>query len=260
MSVGKYISTMDEGEFTLPQELVPFSEIADVGGPIAVLKSGLGELSRSLKRTLGDKKRLIVVIALVVIWLVVNLLAALNIFPLPVHFLSWLTAAQGSLIGGSIGKGLVAALFAQIITDKTMLKSVKTGIGQMKSLAKGGKQSYAPVLFGAGAALIICNMMVSSNIQNAMVAITSFLLSAKALIQNGFLRRLIQAFIPKAQNTMITMLMRGGTLGFALFAVISFLPGVRNGYIFGMMLLLAALILKFISGQSSEKNKEVGAQ
>ena len=38
---------------------------------------------------------------------------------------SWLTAARGSLIGGTIGKGLVAALLAQIIADKGMLTTLK---------------------------------------------------------------------------------------------------------------------------------------
>ena len=167
------------GELALPSELDPFIGDFTGEGLLSLLKSGFKGLAGGFKKTLGDKKRLVVVVALAVVWLLVNLLAAFDIFPFPVRILSWLTAARGSLIGGSIGKGLVAALFAQVIADKGILKSLKSGMSQLVSSTKSGKQAYAPLLMGAGAGLIACNLMISSNLQNSMVCIAGFALSVK---------------------------------------------------------------------------------
>jgi len=95
------------GNLLCRRELTPLTGDFEAENLLSLLKIGIKGLAGGLKRTLHDKKRLVVVIALVIIWLLVNFLAALGIFPLPVRLLSWLTAAQGSLIGGSIGKGLV---------------------------------------------------------------------------------------------------------------------------------------------------------
>ena len=170
----------------------------------AIIKSGFAGLAGGMKRTLKDKNRLAIVIALAVIWLLVNSLSAFGISPLQVKVLSWLTAAWGSLLGGSIGKGLVAALLARIMTDKGLLQGIKGGLGQLTSVFKDGKSTNAPLLFGAGTALIACNLMVSSSLQNTMVCIAGFALSAKALTQNGFLRRLASALLPKASGTAVT--------------------------------------------------------
>lgn len=128
------------GELALPLEFTTFPADFDGEGLFSVLKSGIRGLMSGFKRTLGDKKRLTVVTALTGIWLLVNVLAALGIFPLPVRLLSWLTAARGSLIGGTIGKGLVAALLAQIIADKGMLTTLKSGLGQLSGIVNSGKK------------------------------------------------------------------------------------------------------------------------
>lgn len=244
------------GELALPSELSP--SLGDFAGEglLSLLKSGFRGLAGGFKKTLGNKKRLLVVIALAVVWLLVNLLAAFDIFPLPVRGLSWLTAARGSLIGGSIGKGLVAALFAQVIADKGMLKSIKSGMSQLVSGIKSGKQAYAPLLMGAGSGLIACNLMISSNLQNAMVCIAGFALSAKALAGNGFLRRLTSALLPKANGSAVTALMSGWTLGFAAFTAVSLLPGGGNGYLLGLLLLIAGRILLAVG----KNKKEVSPQ
>ena len=240
------------GELALPSELSP--SLGDFAGEgmLSLLKSGFKGLAGGFKKTLGDKKRLLVVIALAVVWLLVNLLAAFDIFPFPVRGLSWLTAARGSLIGGSIGKGLVAALFAQVIADKGILKSLKSGMSQLVSSTKSGKQAYAPLLMGAGAGLIACNLMISSNLQNSMICIAGFALSAKALAQNGFLRRLISAIIPKSNNVTVTAVMGGWTLGFAMFMVASLVPGRFNGYVFGFLLLIAGGIFLAVGKNKKE--------
>lgn len=242
------------GEITLPQELIPFPAIADGERLFTALKSGISRLISGFKKALRDKKRLVLVITLVIIWLLVNLLAALNIFPLPVRLLSWLTAAQGSLIGGTIGKGLVAAMLAQFIADQGMLQTVKRGLGQLGGMTKGMRGAVGPLFVGIAVALIASNLMMSSHLQNTMVCIAAFLLSAKALAHHGFLRKFIKALLPKAQNATLTTLMRGWTLGFSLFVAISFLPGGGNGYVLGILLLIAGGIVIVVG-----RNKKEGA-
>ncbi len=244
------------GELALPLELTPATGDLTGEGLLSLLKSGFRGLAGGFKRTLGDKKRLRIVIALAVVWLAVNLFAALGSFPLPLRVLSWLTAARGSLIGGSIGKGLVAALLAQVITNKEMLQSLKGSIGQLTAAAKGGEKAYAPLLLGAGAALIACNLMVSSNLQNTMVCIAGFVLSATALTKNGFLRRFISFVMPHMPNTGISSIMQGWTLGFALFIALCLIPGRFNGYIGGT----ASLIVRIIPMILSNKKKETAAE
>jgi len=244
------------GELTLPSELVPATGDFAGEGLLSLLKSGFRGLVSGFKRTLSDKKRMGVVIALGVIWLLVNLLAALDFFPLPLRVLSWLTAARGSLIGGSIGKGLVAALLAQIIADKGMFRSLKGGVGQLNVIAKDGKKAYASLLMGTGAVLIACNLMVSSHLQNTMVCVAGFALSAKALAGNGFLRRLTSALLPKANSAAVMELIGGWTLGFAVFAAVSLLPGGGNGYVLGILLLIAGGMLLAVGRNKKEVTPE----
>jgi hypothetical protein len=50
--------------------------------------------------------------------------------------------------------------------------------------------------------------------------------------------------------------MRGWTLGFALFAAISFLPGGNNGYVLGALLLLAGEIVAILNRNKKEVTTE----
>ena len=134
---------------------------------------------------------------------------------------------------------------------------MKGGVGKLTATFKGGNKGYVPLLFGAGVGLIICNVMISSNLQNSMVCIAGFALSAKAMTQNGFLRRLISTLIPKSNNVTVTAVMGGWTLGFAAFTAVSLLPGGGNGYLIGVLLIIVGGVLAVIAKNS---NKEVSAR
>lgn len=246
------------GEVTLPLDFTPFPTDGEVGSLFSVLKSGLRGIISGFKGTLRDKKMLrVVVIPLTIIWLVVNILAALDIFPLPVRLLSWLTFARGSLLGGTVGKGLVAAFLTQIFVDKGWASSLKSGLGQLSGLVKVGRGARGPLLLGMGLALIACNLMISSYLQNTMVSVAGFVLSAKALTHNGFLQRLVTALLPKAKNNEVTTVMGGWALGFLLFVPLSLLPSGGNGYILGVIILLGVVITKFMGDKKSSNNQEV---
>jgi hypothetical protein len=153
-----------------------------------------------------------------------------------------------------VGKGLVVAMMAQLLTDKHMLKSVTGGIRQLIPMFKGGIKAYSSLLLGAGAGLIVSNMMVTSNLQNTMVSIAGFALSAKALMGNGLLRRLTSSLMPKNGNAGVSSVMGGWTLGFALYILVSLIPGGHNGYIFGAVLFIVGIILMIL-----KNNKKVAA-
>jgi len=50
--------------------------------------------------------------------------------------------------------------------------------------------------------------------------------------------------------------MRGWTLGFALFAALSFLPGGGNGYVLGILLLLAGGLVTVVNKNKKEASGE----
>ncbi len=240
------------GEFTLSSELIPTDSGFVREGLMSLLKSCIKGLVSSFKRSLRDKKRLGIVIAFGLIWLFINILVTLDFFPLPVRVLSWLTAARGSLIGGSIGKGIVVALFSQIIVDKGVFQSLKNGLGQLYVIVKDNIRVFAPLLMGIGVSLIACNFMVSSYIQNTMVCVASFLLSAKSLESNGFLLRLCLTIFPKANSTAIMKFIGGWTIGFLVFTAVSILPGGKNGYVFGILIFIVACVLLAVSRNKKE--------
>lgn len=231
-------------ELSLPLELTPFAS-PDKESLFLVLKSGFKNLASGFKRTLGSKKRLITVIILTVIWLLVNILASLDIFPPFIKTLSWLTAARGSIVGGTIGKGIFAAFIVQLIAGKGFLKNLKGGVGQFSALFKGEKGTLHPMIIGAGASLIASNLIISSTLQNSIVMIAGFALSAQALVNNGFLRRFFSALLPKMHSKGISSLMQGWTVGFLVFIAVSVIPGIYNGYIAGAILLIVKIILSF---------------
>lgn len=243
------------GELALPVEFNPSVGNFSEEGLLALLKGGFVGLLRNLKETLKDKKRLAIVIGLVLIWLIVNLLVAFDIFPLPVRMLSLLSSARGSLIGGSIGKGLFAAFLVQVTSGSKFLGGLKGGLKQVGGQIKNIKQSTAPLLLGTGAGLIAANLMGSSSLDNIMVSIAAFTLSAKALSGNGFLRRFTSALLQKTGNTYLTALMSGWTVGFALFMVVSLLPGRFNGYLVGVASLIVGVVFLFLNKSKKEADK-----
>jgi uncharacterized Zn finger protein (UPF0148 family) len=128
------------GEFSLPSDLAALADNLSGEGLLSLLKGGLQSLVSGFKSTLGDKKRLTIVIALAVVWLVVNLLYTLDISPFPLRVISWLTAARGSLVGGSVAKGLLASLLAQLIMDKGTLCQRQYDFADFRRLKNAGKQ------------------------------------------------------------------------------------------------------------------------
>ena len=254
------------GEISLTQEMFPLA-MPEFANPFAVLGSGARRILAGFKAALGDKKRLIPALVLAVLWIVLIFLPPAGINAVPAKFLSWLTFAQGGLqggliikLGGIVGKGLLAAFFTSLIMDKGALGQMKTGISAVTGGLKGEKATRASWLLGTALALILYNIMVgSTSIQNSMAAIACLGISLQGLAGGGgFARQFFTSIFYKKplHSTSSNRFMAGWGAGFALSFVFSVLPGGFNGYIFGGIFLIAAVIVKL----TGSKREEVAAQ
>lgn len=254
------------GEMTLPQKMFPLAmpEFAD---PFAVLGSGLKRMLAGFKAALGDKKRLIPALVLAVWWIMFIFLPPAVKDAFPARFLAWLTFSQGGLqggflnmIGGIVGKGLLAAFFTLLIMDKSTLSRMKAGISAVTDGLKGDKSTLPSWLLGTALALILYNIMVgSTSMQNSMAAIACLGLSLGGLAGgSGFARQFFTSLFYKksADTTGSSRFMAGWAAGFAIAFVFSLLPGGYNGYILGGIFLILAVIAK-LTGRNRE---EVAAQ
>lgn len=238
-------------EVTLTQALYPSlgqTYPTSLGG---VLKQGFNELIQSMRFALKSPKRRGLVLALVVSWLLLKLTDAFGLNVLPLRFLAWLSAAQTGLVGGTLAKGLVAALLALVITGGGWFQSVKKGLALLPAILANSSRWTA--LLAAGLALIAANAMVDSRPIHSLVPLAAFVLAARALNREGFLRGLLNLMPIQRGASDLQALMGGWMLGFLVFAFLSFAPGSRNGYIAGIVLAALGLLL-------SKKEKKEGAK
>ena len=254
------------GEISLTSEMFPLA-MPGFANPFAVLGSGLKRMLAGFKAAFGDKKRLIPALVLAVWWIVFIFLPPAVKEAFPAKVLSWLTFAQGGLqggflnmIGGIVGKGLLAAFFTSLIMDKSTLSRMKAGISAVTGGLKGERSTLASWLLGTALALILYNIMVgSTSMQNSMAALACLGLSLGGLAGGGgFARQFFTSlFYKKSEHPSgSNRFMAGWAAGFAIAFVFSLLPGGYNGYILGGIFLILAVIAK-LTGRNRE---EVAAQ
>ncbi|NLA11620.1 MAG: zinc ribbon domain-containing protein [Firmicutes bacterium] len=226
-------------------------------GPLQVLLSGGRSLLGSLGTLLNDKKKLIPVLLLALLWFLLLLLPTLGINFLPVRVLSWLTFAHGgtgggilSVIGGITGKGVFAGLVVSLFSGSGAFQSLGRGLKTFfSSFASKGSGGYGALLLGAGLALIAYNFMAgSASLINVMAAVAPLLLSLKALgSRAGFLRRFFGSFARRPGKGLSGLApeipLAGLAAGFTLSIPLSALPFAFSGYILGVLLLAAGGIL-----------------
>lgn len=242
------------GEIALPRELYPLPA-GEYSNAFGVLRSGANRIISSFKGVLRNKRKLMPAIVLAVLWLLLTLLPALGINPVPVRFLSWLTFARGGLtggilnrIGGIIGKGLLASLLTISVTDKSGFRQIKAGLSNLKDGFTSEKTGKTVLIFGIGVALIVYNLMVAdTTLQNSMAGIACFALSLRALERGGGFAQTFFTSLTAGKKPIeavgINRFMSGWTAGFALGVLISVLPLSYGGYLFGTAAVIAGVIL-----------------
>jgi len=272
MAANASFASATAGESCFTHSLPGAGEISAAIGPLKVLFQGLSGLFRGFGSAIKDKKRLIPALMLALLWFILTLLPLLGINPMPVKWLSFLTFAGGGtsngitgLVGGVVGKGVFAYFLMSLVIPLTRGQKPFAGVGRgikqfFQSIGAKSLAQLAPLLLGTGAALIGYNFITgNASIQNSMVGIAALLLSLRALSNKaGFLRGFFLSFFKRVgvnstlTSAYVNRLITGWTSGFAIGVVISSLKIGSLSLLFGAILLLAAVVLGFVSRGSKE--------
>ena len=237
-------------------------------GPAKVIGNGLRSLFTSIGSSFKDPKRLIPAFVIAAVWLVLNILQACGINPVPTRILSFLTFANGGMsggffgaIGGIIGKGIFAGALVSLIGLFTRKGGEKRSF---KDTVKGAfgvsLGTLWPYICGIGAAMLLYLFISGGATRISFTGgVAASFLAARATLSGGFLRRLLGSFTksksPSHPN--VSGLIRGLSVGFAASALIG-LSGVNlilvitGSVLFAggivMMILQAAGVVKLGKG------------
>ena len=219
--------------------------------PGQVIGDTFKSLFSSVTSFFKDPIKLIPVIILAVLWLTVNLLQAFGVNLMTVKVFSFLTFAEAGMhggilgaLGGIIGKGIFAGAAVSVIRLFTQKKGEKRSF---KEIIKGSFGFSLDTLWGcltgAGAAMLLY-LFISGGATRIsfMGGIAASFLTARAALNNGFLKRLLGSFTKSKSpsNPNIQGILRGLSIGFAASALI----GLSN---INLILIITGSVL-FIGG------------
>ncbi len=242
--------------------------------PWKLLYSGVLGLFKGLKNLFKDKKQLISIGIITMLWIVLSILPILGISSPVLSILNFFTFAQGGvsskisgMIGGTIGKGVFAYFVFSIILPLLSGKKPFTGFGRsLKKLFSGflirNPSQIGILLLGVGTGLMLYRFLSGNgSLENAMVGIAAFFVSVRALqSQAGFLWGFMTSFINKYFKRLskdiaaVQRLIAGYSSGFAFGVVLSFIGVGSISHLVGFLLMIIAMILMALS-----RNKKAGA-
>ena len=182
---------------------------AVVPGPGKVLGTGFKSFFTSIAKTFKKPLRLIPIIILVIIWLVIGILEANDINPLPVQIIDFITFASGGLhggfigaIGGIVGKGLFATTIVVIVgLFKKENKSEKRSFKEtMQGVFDVSLSTLFAFLTGVGLAMFFY-LFISGGATRIsfMGGIATAFMALRATLNCGFLQNLINSFTSKGK-------------------------------------------------------------
>lgn len=240
-----------------------------IPGVGTVLAGSIKRFFASVKSAFKNPKKLIVPLILAVVWLVLDVLQALNIDILPTRVLSFLTFAKGGLyggvsgiIGGIVGKGIFAGALMTLISSLTRKnKGQKRSLGDTFSGIFGvSLDSLWGYLTGIGAALLLYLFVSGGMLQSGFTAgIAAAYLCAKASLNRGFLQNLIGSFTAKgkaALNPGAAGVIKGLTVGFAGATMIGQLKIRLILIIPGTILLIGGIVMMILQKTGVIKSKK----
>lgn len=237
--------------------------------PLKYLLGGAGRLLKGFAAVFKDKRKIIPVIVLPAVWILLLLLPILGVKTTAFRYLSFLAFAQGGtgggvmgMIGGLFGKGLFAYFVFTLVLPLFSGGKPFAGVGGgfrslFGSLAVKDIKTLAYILAGAGAALVACNILTGdSSVQNSMAGFAAFFLSLRALSSKaGFLRGFIASLANKfskgkaPETSQINRVIAGWAAGFALSMPLSLTGISLIGYLAGVPVIIAAVVLAIVSGK-----------
>lgn len=264
-STSKASPLSGESAFVVP----PFNQVAGVMSaisPFTTLVSGMKRIFISFKSAFKNKKALIPAVILAVTWIVLTVLPMFQINPLPVKLLSWLTFAQGGvsnhfirMIGGIIGKGVVASFVISLFSGGNPFGKIKSGIKNMRTSFRCSSLGQAgALLLGMGFALVSYNFMAGfSSFAQSMVGISALFMTLRSLgSSGGFFRRFIGGFTAKKGSpvnmSIVNRIFAGMTTGFGVAIALSALPWAYAPYVIGLIPIVAGMIFLMIGKTKKE--------
>lgn len=244
-------------------------------GPLKYSIKSVFNIFKNLKGVINDKKKLMLVIGLSIIWTALIVLPYLGVTGAPIRYLSFLTFARGgmdqgisNIVGGTIGKTLYAyfitSLIMPVFSGKSPFKGIGGGIKTLfSSYFNKDSKDLSPILLGIGVALILYNFFTGNGAMiNSMAGVMGFVLTLRALSsKSGFLRGFITLIVNKhsvnnkMDNSYVNKVIAGLASGFALTIPLSTIGFRFTSYIVGMSFFAFAIILKVIQGKGKGVEK-----
>lgn len=228
-----------------------------IPGPGKVIGTGVKSFFTSIGSAFKDPKRLIPAITLAVVWLILNILQACGINPIPTKILSFFTFANGGMsggvigaIGGILGKGIFAGALVSLIGLFTRKGGAKRSFGETLKGAFGvSLDTLWAYLCGIGAAMFLY-LFISGGATRIsfMGGIAASFLAARAALNNGFLRRLLGSFTrsKSPSNPNVSGVIRGLSVGFAASALIGLANINLILIIIGSLLLVGGIAMMIL--------------
>ncbi len=259
-----------EAAFSLPG----VKQAAEKLSPFKTIGVGVKNLISSIGGLFKDPKKLIPAAVLAVIWLVLLLLRAFGVDPVPCRAASFLTFAEGGVnggvlgaIGGLIGKGaLVGAVTSLTGLFTAQEKSEKRSFGESLKGAFGfDLNNVWPYVLGAGVAFFLFLFISGGAARTAFMggAAASYL-SARAANRNGFLKKLIGSFGSKSSGNTVKGahgFISGLASGFGVSSLIGLSDIDLILIILGAVLVLGGAVMMILKAAGVlNKGKEAAAQ
>ncbi len=228
-----------------------------IPGPAKVIGTGVKSFFTSVGAAFKDPKRLIPAFVLAGLWLVLNILQACGINPVPTRILSFLTFGNGGMsggffgaVGGVIGKSIFAGALVSLIGLFTRKKGEKRSLGDsFKGSFVVHSETLWAYLTGMGAAMLFY-LFISGGATRIsfMGGIAASYLAARSALNNGFLRQLLGSFTKskRPSNANVSGLIRGLSAGFAAAAVIGLSNINLILIILGSVLLVGGIVMMIL--------------
>ncbi|MDD4124126.1 MAG: hypothetical protein PHW77_00135 [Eubacteriales bacterium] len=239
--------------------LLPKSGLTGTLNPFTAVFGSIKRFVCGFKSLFKNKKKLIPALVLAFLWILLSLLPMLGVNNAAVKTLSSLTFAQGgysknivNIIGGLLGKGMVAAVFVSLFSGG--LKSTSGGLKQTVSSFKNSiknTESFCLWLMGTGFALVFYNFTVGkASVWQGMAGIAGLLLCLRAFgTSGGFLRNILTSLTANKSNGIrhenkisLQSLLSGMACGFAIAVIMSPIPFAYAPYCAGLAFTVTAAV------------------
>lgn len=232
------------------------------------LGNGLKNLTKGYILAFKNKRFLVLMLIIAIIWIVFSVLPILGYDTQIVNILNYITFASAGvglgivgIIGGIFGKIVYAYFLIPLFLGINPFKGFGTALKNLpKALTSLSNQFLSPFIAGLGFSLISYNFFNADlTIENSMIGIIAFILAFRTTgrensFWKGFLYTLNKDLeITQDNKKKANLFFYGLSIGFIISIGLTFLGIKHICYILGIILLIASVILKFVNKTSKQE-------